>query len=108
MSARPGHASAILQTLHGRRLAEARANILTPLDAIDAIEAAMQHNQGTHGERWRTRPALHHMKKGLGHALAAGPRGTNLDDDSGHPHLVLAATRLVLAVAVTLDHQDAP
>ncbi|CAB4906159.1 unannotated protein [freshwater metagenome] len=104
----PGHASNLMQTLQGRRHAAGPDGpILTPIDAVDAIEAAMAMGEEEHGERWRKRPVLHHVKKGLGHALSAGPRGDGIDDDSGHPHLVLAATRMVLAVAVYLASREA-
>lgn len=75
---------------------------LTPRRALDAVEGAMQANAGTHGERWRTRSVMHHLLKGVSHAARAGVRGDALDED-GLPHLVLAATRLVLAVEVLLD-----
>lgn len=86
-----------------RHVETSRPRALTPADAIEAIEAAMSMGEEEHGDRWRTRPVLHHVKKGLGHALSAGPRGDGIDADSGHPHLVLAATRMVLAVAVFLQ-----
>jgi hypothetical protein len=102
-----GHASNLAQTLRGRRHRDGPDGpILSPLEAFDAIEAAMAMGEDEHGDRWRRRPALHHMKKGLGHALSAGPRGDGVDDDSGHPHLVLAATRMVLAVAVYLASRE--
>ncbi len=88
-----------------QHLIDQQTTTLTPQSAIEAIEAAMQAGEEEHGDRWRTRTVLHHMKKGSGHALAAGPAGVAVDEDSGHPHLVLAAARFALAVAVLLDGQ---
>jgi len=84
---------------------------LIPPYAVAALETAMRCNQDSHGDRWRTRPIDHHVRKAIGHAGSAEPHGHALDDDTGLPHLTLAATRLVLAVGVLLDpthRQDAP
>lgn len=79
-----------------------------PLDALVAMEDAMWAGQAEHGDRWRTRSVAHHVGKAMGHARRGlGP--TPIDADSGQPHLVLAATRMVLAVAVMRqDHAAQP
>lgn len=104
---RPGHASRLAELLRGRMPADRDGDVyLTPIDAIDAIEEAMRLGESEHGDRWRTRTVLHHVKKSIGHALSAGPHGNHIDHDSGHPHLVLAATRMVLAVAVSFQPRE--
>lgn len=74
---------------------------LLPADALKAMNEAMNLNQADHGDRWRTRSVAHHVGKGMGHAARAMSRRP-IDADSGLPHLTLAATRLVLALAVLL------
>lgn len=83
-------------------LSKAERSRLLPADAVQLMEDTLQDGQAEHGDRWRTKSVAHHVGKGISHAI----RGLGLnpiDADSGRPHLVLAATRLVLAVAVMLD-----
>lgn len=48
------------------------------------------------GDRWRTHDAGHHLDCALRHLLAHQAGDTI--DKSGHPHLVHAAARLLMAV----------
>lgn len=75
---------------------------LVPVAAVAAVRQVMADGQEEHGDRWRTRSVAHHVGKGMGHARRALGR-TPIDADSGHPHLVLAAARMLLAVAVLLE-----
>jgi hypothetical protein len=75
---------------------------LLPFEVLPYIEHTLKANQDGHGDRWRARSVAHHVGKAMGHGRRAlGP--TPIDEDSGMPHLVLAATRMVLAVAVMLE-----
>lgn len=76
---------------------------LLPANVVALMEDVLVAGQAEHGDRWRTRSAAHHVGKGCSHAIRGlGPNP--IDADSGYPHLVLGATRLVLAVAVMLSH----
>lgn len=81
-----------------------RGRRLVPPNAVALIEQVLADGQEEHGDRWRTRPVVHHVGKAMGHGRRALGR-TPIDADSGHPHLALAAARMVLALAVHLERQ---
>jgi hypothetical protein len=81
-----------------------RNHHLLPADVVQLMEDVLVAGQAEHGDRWRTKSVAHHVGKGCSHALRGlGPN--SIDADSGYPHLVLGATRMVLAVAVMLEQR---
>ncbi|MCK9250364.1 MAG: DUF5664 domain-containing protein [Solirubrobacteraceae bacterium] len=70
---------------------------LLPARAILAVSQLLADEQASHGDRWRRRPARHHLAAALRHAYR-WLGGETVDPDSGHSHLVHAAARLLMAL----------
>lgn len=77
---------------------------LVPADALLLVSQLMADGQDEHGDRWTRHDPDHHVDRALSHALLWLNREPgDFDTDSGYSHLVNAAARLLLAVA--LEHR---
>ncbi|MCK9249993.1 MAG: DUF5664 domain-containing protein [Solirubrobacteraceae bacterium] len=71
--------------------------LLVPPVALLEVAQLLADEEPTHGNRWRRRPARHHLAAALRHTLRWNT-GQTVDPDSGHSHLTHAAARILMAL----------